>query len=184
VRKRGPVRGMIVTALVAVAVAGCGGSSSSGVSPAAYVRSLCTALGTWKNEIQSAGLALQSSGAGTASPAVAKQDYQRFVSALLSATQHATSTLQAAGSPGVTRGKQIAGGLTRAFDRAGSELSRANAQAAAIPTRNASVFQIGAASVTAQIKTALQGIATVTPGQSAELRTAAAKAPACQALKG
>lgn len=174
---------MIATALVAVAIAGCGGGSS-GVSAASYVKSLCTALGTWKNEIQSAGLALQSSGAGTASPAVAKRDYQRFVSALLSATQHATNTLRSAGTPAVTRGTQIAGGLTRAFDRAGTELSRANTQAAAIPTRNTSVFQIGAATVTAQIKAALQGIATVTPGQSAQLRTAATKSPACQALRG
>jgi hypothetical protein len=174
---------MMATALVAVAIAGCGGSSS-GVSPASYVKSLCIALGAWKNEIQSAGLALQSSGAATASPAVAKQDYQRFVSALLSATQHATSTLRSAGTPAVTRGTQIAVGLTSAFDRAGTELSRANTQAGAIPTRNASVFQIGAAAVTTQIKAALQGIATVTPGQSAQLRTAAGKSPACQALSG
>jgi hypothetical protein len=145
---------------------------------------MCTALGTWKNEIQRAGLQLQSSGAGTATPPVAKHDYQQFVSALLSATQRATSALRAAGTPAVTRGKEIADGLAAAFDRAGRELSKANSEALAIPTRNASVFQLGAASVTAQIKTALQGIAGVTPRQSAELRTAAAKEPSCQVLRG
>jgi uncharacterized membrane protein len=145
---------------------------------------MCTALGTWKNEIQKAGVQLQSSGAGTAKPAVAKHDYQQFVSVLLGATQRATSALRAAGSPTVTRGKQIAGGLVAAFDRAGRQLSKANSQALAIPTTNASVFQLGAASVTAQIKTALQAIASVSPRQSAELRTAAGKEPACQVLRG
>jgi hypothetical protein len=183
-RTRAPVRAVIVAVLaaVAVAVAGCGGSS--GVTPTVYVKSMCKALGTWKSEIQSAGLKLQSSGAGTAQPAVAKQDYQRFVSALLAATQHATDALRSAGTPAVTRGKEIAGGLASAFDHAGRQLSKANSQAVAIPTRNASVFQLGAASVTAQIKTALQGIANVTPRQSPALRTAAGKEPACQVLRG
>jgi hypothetical protein len=168
---------------VVVAVAGCGGGSSA-VTPAAYVKSMCSALGTWKSEIQKAGVQLQSSGAGTAKPPVAKHDYQQFVSALLGATQRATSALRAAGSPSVTRGKEIAGGLAAAFDRAGRQLSKANSQALAIPTRNVSVFQLGAASVTAQIKTALQAIASVTPRQSVELRTAAGKEPACQVLRG
>jgi len=38
--------------------------------------------------------------------------------------------------------------------------------------------------VTAEIKSALEGIATVAPARSSELRRAAATEPACQVLQG
>lgn len=170
-------------AVVVLALAGCGGGSP-GVKPAAYVSSLCTALGNWKTDVQNAGAKLQSSGAGTASRAAAKQDYQRFVSAMLTATRRATNALRSAGEPAVTRGKEIADGLTRAFDGASRKLAQANTRAGTIPTSSASTFQLGASSVTAEIKDALQGIASVTPSQSPALRSAAAKEPACQVLRG
>jgi hypothetical protein len=180
--KPGSVRALVVIALAAVAVTGCGGSS--GVKPAAYVRSMCIALGNWKSDIQRAGLQLQSSGARSASRALAKQDYHRFVGALLAATQRATSALQSAGTPSVTNGKQIADSLAGAFSSASRKLTQADAEAGSISTASASAFQLGASSVSTQIKAALQGIAAVTPNQSAELRAAAAKEPACQVLRG
>jgi hypothetical protein len=169
-------------ALVALLLAGCGGST--GVRPSAYVRSICTALGSWKNTIQSAGLALQSSGAAGASRAVAKEDYQKFVGALLTATTRATGALRSAGTPAVSHGRQLAGSLTGAFAVASRRLPTANAQARSIPTDTASTFALAAGSVTTEIKSALQGLVSVTPGRSPQLRSAAAKQPACQVLQG
>jgi hypothetical protein len=171
-----------MAAFAAVLIAGCGGAS--GVKPAVYVKSLCAALGTWKSTIQTAGLQLESSGAASAARPVAKRDYQRFVAVLVSATQHAASALQSAGTPAVTNGTQIASGLNRAFVAASRRLAQANAQAQTIPTTSASSFQLGASAVTSEIRTALSGIAGVTPRKSPGLRAAAAKEPACQVLRG
>ena len=165
---------------VLVAIAGCGGSSS--VKPETYVKSVCVALGDWRNTIQSAAAALQSSGASSASRAVAKEDYQRFVGSLVTATKRAAASLHAAGSPAVSGGGRIATRLTRAFDNAATGLQRAEAQAGKIPTDSAAHFQLGASAVSSEIRNGLEQIARVTPGQNQQLRAAAAKEPACQLL--
>jgi hypothetical protein len=180
-------RGQLRLRLTAVAVmagfllAACGGSSQ--VKPSAYVKSLCTALGKWKNTIQGAGVALQSSGAATAARPVAKADYQKFVSSLVAATRRADSDLKSAGVPDVPGGKQLANRLSQAFDTASQRLNQAETQTKAIQTDTAANFQAGASAVTNQIKSALQAIAGVSPGRSAQLRQAAAKEPSCQALQ-
>ncbi len=177
-----PRRLLAVGALLGVLLlGGCGGSSQ--VRPAAYVKSMCTALGNWRNTIQSAGVALQASGAASASRPVAKVDYQRFVSALVTATRRATSDLRSAGVPSVSGGEELAGHLTSAFDVATRRLAQAEAQARAIRTDTVSTFQLGAGAVTSQIKAALEVIAAVAPGRSAQLRQAAAREPACQVLQ-
>lgn len=154
------------------------------MKPSAYVRSVCQALGNWRNTIQSAGVALQSSGAATATRAVAKEDYQRFVDSLVTATRRATSDLKAAGTPAVPHGRQIAQRLTRAFERATQGLTRAGAQARSIRTDSTSQFQLGATAVSAQVRSALEQIARASPGQSQQLRSAAAKEPSCVTLAG
>jgi hypothetical protein len=175
------VAGAVVLATVALVLAGCGGSSPS-VAPAKYVRSICSALGVWKAQVQNAGKKLQSSGASSASPPAAKTDYVQFVSALRSATQGAASALKQAGSPSVSRGKEIADGLSGAFSRGANGLVKAESQARAIPTTNATVFEAAASAVTTQIRNSLQGIASITPRNSAQLRTAASREPSCQVL--
>lgn len=173
---------VVVAVVAGLLLAGCGGSSQ--IKPAAYVKSLCTALGNWKNTIQSAGVALQSSGAATAPRPVAKADYQKFVSSLVTATRQADASLKSAGVPDVSGGKQLANRLGHAFDTATTRLTQAQAHAKAIPTDSVANFQAGATGVTTEIKSALQAIAAVSPGRSAQLRQAAAKEPACQALQG
>jgi len=180
--RRRTATGWFAAVLTALALAGCGGSSS--VAPAKYVHVMCGALGNWKSDIQRAGSKLQTSGAANSSREVAKRDYQQFVSSLLAATQRAATALRSAGRPAVDGGTQIADGLANAFDGASHQLARASSQAGSISTASASTFQLGASSVTTRIKSALQGIASVKPSQSAELRAAAAKDPACQVLRG
>ena len=172
-----------LAAIVAVALtaAACGGSS--GVTAAAYVKSMCTALGSWKTDVENAGLKLQSSGAATASRPAARDDYRTFISSLVDATRRAASSLHAAGEPNVTGGKPVANALSGAFDRASTKLAQAETQAAAIPTSSASAFQLGASSVTAEIRSALEVIGTAAPSKSPALRAAAAKDPACRVLR-
>lgn len=167
--------------LAVLLVAGCGGSSSQ-VKPAAYVKSMCTAIGNWKNTIQSAGVTLQSSNPASGPRTAAKADYQRFVAALVSATSRASNDLRAAGVPAVSGGKQLANRLTNAFERATRGLDRAETQAKSIRTDSASTFQLGASAVSTEIRTALEGIAAVAPGSSPRLRPAEAKERSCQVL--
>lgn len=175
-------RVVLAAVLAAVLISACG--SSNQVKPAAYVKSMCAALGNWKNTIQSAGVALQSSGAASSSRPVAKTDYERFVRSLVTATRRATGQLKAAGVPDVSGGRQLAIRLTSAFDQATRRLAKAQLQARAIKTDSAASFQSGARAVTTEIKSSLQSIAAVAPGSSPQLRQAAAKEPRCQVLQG
>jgi hypothetical protein len=173
---------VLAAVLAAALISACG--SSNQVKPAAYVKSMCMALGNWKNTIESAGVALQSSGAANSSRPVAKADYERFVRSLVTATRRATGELKAAGVPNVSGGRQLAIRLTTAFNQATRRLAKAQLQARAIKTDSASAFRQGASSVTTEIKSALQSIAAVAPGRSPQLRQAAAKEPRCQVLQG
>lgn len=179
-RRRSGALTLTLALVAAVALAGCGGSSS--VSATTYVKSICTALDSWKQQIQTAGRSLQASGIATASPATAKTQYLGFVTTLVSATRHTTAALKAAGTPSVKDGATIAGGLSGAFDRGSQGLAVARSRAAAIPTTSASAFETAATGVTTQIRSALQNIATITPRSSPQLRAAAAKEPSCRAL--
>lgn len=170
-----------VLASAAVAAAGCGGSSSSGVTPAAYVKSVCTAATNWRNAIQSAGTKL-SSGVHTKSLPKAKTEYVDFVSSLVTATGQAESQLKSAGSPSVSNGKQIAGSLVRIFESAKSTLGQAATQAASLPTSSARAFEASASRVVTSIRSSLAGMSSVTPERNAELHAAASKDKTCQSL--
>jgi hypothetical protein len=165
----------------AVAVAGCGGSSSSGVSPASYVKSVCTAATNWRNAIQSAGTKL-SSGVNTKSLAKAKTEYVGFVNSLVTATGVAESQLKSAGSPSVSHGTQISGSLVRIFNSAKTTLAQAAAQAAALPTSSARAFESAASKVVTSIRSSLAGMSSITPEKNAQLHAAAAKDKTCQTL--
>lgn len=154
-----------------LSLAGCGGSST--VNRATYVKSVCTALGDWKNTIQSAGTALQSSDPTNAPRSAAKLDYVKFVSALTTATRRTTNDLEAAGIPDEKNGKQAATRLTRSFDTATRQLGRAEKQAQAIRTDSVSTFQLTATAVSAQIRLALETI-----------RSGVLRGPPCRVLRG
>lgn len=170
---------MLVTG--ALAVAGCGGSSSSGVSPAAYVKSVCTAATSWRDAIQSAGTKLRS-GVSTKSLGKAKTEYVGFVNSLVAATEQAESQLKSAGSPSVSGGAQISGSLVRIFHNAKGALSQAASEAAALPTSSPRAFEASASKVVVSIRSSLAGMSSVTPEKNAELRSAAAKDKTCQSL--
>jgi hypothetical protein len=160
---------------------GCGGSSHSGSSPAAYVRAVCTAATNWRNSIQSAGAKL-SSGVNTKSLTKAKKEYVAFVNSLVTATGQASSQLKSAGSPAVSNGKQISDSLVRIFDQAKSTLAQAASQASALPTSSTSAFETSASKVVTSIRSSLAGMSNVTPEKNSELHAAAAKDKTCQSL--
>ena len=94
--------------VAALTLTACGGSGSSTVSPAAYIKSVCQALTPFKQS-QSLGTTLDFS--TKESPAQRKQALESFLDSLISDTQHVVPKLKAAGSPKVKNGKNIASGL-------------------------------------------------------------------------
>jgi PBP1b-binding outer membrane lipoprotein LpoB len=171
----------IVAAVVAatVALAGCGGSGS--VSPAAYVKSVCTAARDWKDAIQVAGARLQS-GVSTKSLSQAKAEYVAFVGALVNATGQAASQLKAAGTPSVSNGSRISGTLVRIFSDAKGSLSHAASEASALPTSSVSAFAGAAQGVRTTIANSLAAMGNITPERNAQLHSAAARDSTCRAL--
>jgi hypothetical protein len=173
----------LLAVTLAVALAGCGGSS--GPSADSYIKSVCTALSGWRDNVQAAGSTLQS--AATAGKQVSltkgKESYLAFVAALLRATTGAAASLKAAGVPAVNGGKQVSTTLVQAFAGAQTALTGAASQAARIPTTTAAAYATSASNVTGVIRTALAAMTAATPRSNPQLRAAAVKQPACSALK-
>lgn len=182
-RAAGP-RKVAVVGLAALALGGCGGSSSPAtVSPKTYVKSICTALASWSAGIKSAGTQLQAAATTTNSLAKGKQEYQGFVATLVSATTRTARDMKRAGVPGVTNGKRISDALVGSFNQAITGLTQAETLAGAIPTTNASAYQAAQAGVSASIRGTLGRMVTAPPQKDPQLHAAAAKEPACVALK-
>jgi hypothetical protein len=151
------------------------------VTPASYVKSVCTAAATWKSAIVSAGAKLQSASSSTSLPQT-KSDYVQFVGALVTATGRAADQLSSAGTPSVSGGKSIASTLVATFTRAKDSLVQAESEARAIPTTSKSAFNASGGKVQTDVRNSLAQMSSVTPANNPQLRSAAANDPTCKSL--
>ena len=174
---------LAAVATVGLASAGCGSSSSNGVSAAAYVKSVCGAAATWFESVQSVGGKLQAAVHTHKSLPQTKASYTTFVTGLLHATERAEGQLKAAGTPAVNNGKQISDSIVHAFSRAAHGLAGAAAAARKLPTTSSTAFRNAATRVQAQIQRSLASLAAVAPQRNPQLRAAALKDPTCQHLR-
>ena len=182
-RPRGKVRLALTGIAVTLALAACGGSSSSsGVTAAAYVKSVCVTLATWKSDVTGAASKLQTASSAAKSLVQGKAEYVVFVTSLVAATQKAASGLKSAGIPNVKDGKQGATTLSQAFAQASTSLAGTIAKAKAIPTTSAAAYQAAASGVSNQFKSSLNALANASPKKNDALKAAAAKDPTCKAL--
>ncbi len=172
---------MAAAFLAAVALAGCGSSKSSGVSPAAYVKSVCVAATNWKTAVEGAGVKLESV-ATSKSLTATKTGYVAFVNTLASATGVAENQLVTAGKPSVSNGKNISQTLVRVFSQAKSSLDAAVSDAGQIPTTSKGAFNAAATKVQTDVRNALAGMSNITPEKNPQLHAAAAKDSTCKSL--
>src|SRR5947209_3770578 len=91
----------------ALTLGACGSSGSSSVTPSAYVKSICQAVGPFEKDVQSRSSALNLG--SIKAPAQGKTALQGFLGAVASDTDAAVAKLKQAGSPDVKNGKQIPG---------------------------------------------------------------------------
>ena len=154
------VRGVAArcTALLLVgASVGCGSSSSSGgVAPRVWVKSVCDAVVPFKNDIQRRAGTINFAGA-TNLPEL-KQKLQGLMSAGASDAARAASKVRAAGAPNVTDGVHDEAALVNAFSQLAKALSSAASQARALPTNSATAFLAAAGKLTSTAQTSVSSI--------------------------
>jgi hypothetical protein len=175
---------------LAVAIAGCGGSSnssasSSTVSPAAYVHSVCQAVGPFETDVVKRSSALNLS--TISSPGQGKTALQGFLTAISTDSKKALAQLKAAGAPNVKNGQQISNAISNAFAQLGTTMNQAVKQAQSLPTNSAAGFKAGAQSLGSTVRTSMAKIGTnlqSTTLKSKALEQAASKDPTCKALAG
>jgi hypothetical protein len=177
-----------VTAAV-LGLAACGGSSSnsssSTVTPAAYVHSVCQAVGPFETDVVKRSSALNLSTIN--SPSQGKTALQGFLSAIATDTKQALAKLKAAGDPNVKNGKQIAGAISNAFAQLDTTMSSAVQQAHSLPTNNATAFKAAAQKLGTTVRTSMSSIGTNLQSgtlKSPALEQAATKDSACKSLAG
>jgi hypothetical protein len=171
----------LATVAVAASLAACGGSGSSGVSPSAYVKSICNAIGPFEKDVATRSSALNLS--NITSAAQGKQALQAFLAAIVTDTEQAVNKLKAAGTPNVNNGKKISAAIVSAFTEVKTTLTQAKTQAGNLPTTDPTAFKNAAQSLGNGIRTSMANIgASLTNLKSAELEAAAKKEPACNTL--
>jgi hypothetical protein len=165
-----------------VILAGCGGgSSSSTVTPAAYVKSVCSAVGPFETGIQARIKAL--SLPANTSAAQGKQALETFLDATAADTHKTLDELKAAGTPSVGGGPKIASSIIDAFTSLGSALTDAAARARSLSTASPTAFRDGAAALGTLVRTSMGTIGVgLSQLRNPDLQAAAAKEPACTSI--
>ncbi|MBV9423437.1 MAG: hypothetical protein JOZ98_11030 [Solirubrobacterales bacterium] len=174
--------GAPATALAIAALAGCGSSgSSSSVTPAAYVKSICTAVTPFEADVVKRSDELNLTTLANAEQG--KKAIQGFLSAVSDDTDRALSKLKGAGTPNVSNGKQLADTVVSAFTQLKAAVGHALAQAEALPTSSPEAFKTAATHLGTTVRTSMSGIgSSLDKLKSPELEKAAAKEPACTSL--
>ena len=178
-RRTSTIFGVLATS---VALGACGSSSSSsGVTPAAYVKSICQAVGPFEKDVQSRSNSLNL--AAVKSPAEGKTALQGFLNAVAADTDTAVNKLKGAGAPTVTNGKQISTAIVSAFTQLRSALGQAATSAGALPTTSPTAFKTAANTLGTNVRNSMSGIGSSLGGlKSPALESAAKKEPTCQNL--
>jgi hypothetical protein len=166
---------------ITIALAACGGSSSSGTSPATYVKSICQAIGPFEKSVQSRSSQLNLG--NIKSPADGKAALQKFLNAVAADTNTALGKLKAAGTPDVKNGKQVQAAIVGAFTQLKTALSAAAGQAGNLPVNSPTAFQAAAQKLGTTVQSSMSGIgSSLSNLKSADLESAAKKEPACTSL--
>lgn len=177
-----PAPKAMAIAASAVALAACGSSGPSGVSPDLWVKSVCGAVGPFEQDVVSRSSALD---VATFKNAVqSKYALERFLEAVDGDAAGALDKLRSAGTPSVANGKAIAAAVVGAFARVEVTMRSAVAQARALPTSSAGALRSAARALGVSVRNSLSSFPSLssTALRSPEIDQAAAKEPACRSI--
>ena len=156
-------------------------STPGTTTPADYVRAICEAIGPFESDVQRRSSALDLSTITNAS--AGKAALISFLGAIVGDTESAVKQLEAAGTPDVTNGDQIAGAIVAAFSQVRDALRQAQNQAAALPTDSPEAFKNAATDLGNSIRSSMSAIGgSLSNLKSPDLEAAAKSEPACASL--
>jgi chromosome segregation ATPase len=125
---------LFLAATLAFAAAGCGGggdssSSSSGTKPDEWASSVCGALQTWEDDLQSASQQLSADITARSDPKSVKQKLVTFLENSEKSTEKLVDDVKAAGAPAVKDGEAIQRDLEASLTEAQNSFDRAATKA-------------------------------------------------------
>lgn len=165
---------------VAIVLAGCGGGSS-GVTPTAYVTSICKAVGPFETSVTKREQTLDPTAIKNATQG--KQALITFLDGVASDTAGTLTALKSAGNPTVPNGKKIQSGIVTAFTHLESAMKTGARSAQSLPTSSPKAFQKAATQLGYSVRSSLAGVGSSLGSlRSPKLEKAAAKAPACKSI--
>jgi hypothetical protein len=180
-RKPSLAIGMIAAISTAAVLAGCGSSGSSNVTPASYVKSVCSAVAPFEKDVQSRSSALNQTTVNN--PAQGKQALQRFLTAVAADTDRTVSQIKSAGTPNVSNGKAIQTAMVSAFTQLQSAMHHAASQANSLSTTSPAAFKTGADALGGAVRSSITSIGSSLNGlKNADLEKAASSEPSCKSL--
>ena len=135
--------------IVVFACAGCGSSGSSKVSPAAYVKSVCSAISPLERDVVTRSSALNSPAADATH---AKQTLQGFLTAVAQESDRALARIKAAGTPDISSGQQVSQTIVKAFTELRDAMRTAVTKSNSLPTDSAASFKTAAQALGTSVK--------------------------------
>ena len=171
------------TGTTAEATGGDTGTSGGTATPEEYVKSVCTSMSTWVNDVQTMSTEFGSSLDPSADIQTQKDAIVGLFDDMLAATDTLISSLDAAGTPDVADGDQIRSTLSDSFEQARTALEDAKNQIDALSVDDPQAFATELTNIGTAIQTSMNGITGSLSGLAApELEQAAANEPACQQM--
>lgn len=182
---------VLAIALASVLVfAACGGDDGDGeeeeapqeVSVDDYVTDLCNALINWRDSVQETETEFQEENALTSDlpPEEAQAKLGTYLDELKGLTDDFVADLEAAGSPDVEGGAEVADQFVNGFEQFSAALDELQGQVAELPTDSEQAFQAAGTEFLTQIQTSLQGsLESLNSIDSAAIDEAFTKSEAC-----
>jgi hypothetical protein len=161
-------------------VAGCGSGGSSGVAPATWAKSVCTALSPWRTRLTALTDETQAQLTSATTPAQAKQNLVGLLSGAETASETARQRLADARTPAVDQGAEIAARFVASLQTARDAYAHARSAIAGLDVGNAPAFYSAVASAFDKLQHEYAASALDTDKlSSAPLRKAFNEVPEC-----
>lgn len=173
---------VLIAVLVAVIAGGCGGGGTKKTGSEKYVSTVCSSLVTWEQgfSADSKKLTSQLSKLSTDLPKL-KSTLTDYVNGLVAKTDDLQSKIKALGEPDVANGAQIEKKIDAVLAVLTTALKEMKAKVEALKPDNPAAFLRAGTS----LYSSFSGLGSKLSGiklNSAELKKAASKDPACQKL--
>jgi hypothetical protein len=157
-------------------VAGCG----SGVAPATWVKSVCTALSPWRAQLAALTDETQTQLTSVTTPVQAKQNLVGLLSGAESASEAARRRVSDAGTPDVDGGDEIAGRFVASLRTARDAYAHARGTVAGLDAGDSNAFYSAVATAFEKLQREYAASALDTDKlSSAPLRKAFNEVPEC-----